>query len=113
MLDQLTSVQLSEWEAYDTLDPIGTWREDYRTASLEALMVNIIQSLYHKENETPQTTTAIDFMPIWDKEARKVAEKPVQQSITDMKDLLMSLANSQNKKEERKKALQDRKPPKR
>lgn len=113
MLDRLTSIQLSEWEAYDTLDPIGTWREDYRTASLEALVVNIVQSLYHKEGEVPKSTSVVDFMPIWDKESRKVAEVTERQSVTDMKEILMSIANSQNKKEERKEALKNRKPPKR
>lgn len=112
MLDQLTSVQLSEWEAYDTIDPIGTWREDYRTAALQALIVNMIHALYPKEGSDPIVSSATDFMPIWDKALRKKVEtKKPKQSVDEMMNLLMSLADTQNKKEARKEAIKKHKPP--
>jgi len=56
-------VQLSEWEAYDRLDPIGTWRDDFRGAKLESLIINIVNTLYAEKNKKPIVTTALDFMP--------------------------------------------------
>jgi len=114
LLDQLTSIQLSEWEAYDTLDPIGTWRTDYNFASFQSLFINIIRSLYPKDGVEPEMTTAVDLMPVWDRAARKaVEEKRPKQSVDDMKSVLMSLADSANKREERKEAIKNHPPPKR
>ena len=56
-------MQLSEWEAYDRLDPIGTWRDDFRGAKLESLIINIVNTLYAEKNKKPIVTTALDFMP--------------------------------------------------
>jgi hypothetical protein len=97
LLDQLTSKQLSEWEAYDKIDPIGTWRDDFRLAKIESLITNIVQQLYAKKGVKPVVTTPIDFMVDWTAE-EKVKE---QQSVEDMKAVLMGIANNQNKKVER------------
>lgn len=61
IIDSLTSRQLSEWEAYDKIDPIGEWREDYRFAQLMALVTNIVTKLYAKDK--PKMVEPIDFMP--------------------------------------------------
>jgi len=65
-LDELTSVQLSEWEAYDRLDPIGKWRDDFRIASLTSVVTNIARTLYHdsKKGELVLTSPS-DYMPKW------------------------------------------------
>ena len=62
-MDKLTSYELAEWEAYDKIDPIGTWRDDFRSAKLESLMINIVNQLYAEKNKKPIVTTALDFMP--------------------------------------------------
>lgn len=92
LLDQLTSNQISEWEAYDKLDPIGEWREDYRMAVLDSLIVNIVSRLYAKKGHTPKEITPTEFMPNWSGE-KKIAKR---QSIEDMKTVLLGLAKSQN-----------------
>lgn len=94
-MDQLTSAQLSEWEAYDRLDPIGKWRDDYSFAVLNALIINIVNKLYGK-GKTKQYTP-VDFIPNWSGE-----KKPVKtQSIEDMKQALLNIAKSANTKKRR------------
>jgi len=100
LLDQLTSTQLSEWEAYDRLDPIGTWRDDFREAHLASLISNFVKSIYHDpqkpEIQESDLSTPADFMPVWDREARKnkVIEK---QSADEMEQLLSTFAEIHNK----------------
>ena len=94
-MDQLSSKQISEWEAYDRIDPIGTWRDDFRLAKIESLITNIVQQLYAKKGSTPKLTTPIDFMVDWTGD--KVVE-PKKQSVEDMKSILLGIAGSQNKK---------------
>jgi hypothetical protein len=93
-LDLLTGPQLNEWEAYDKIDPIGTWREDFRGAKLESLIINIVQQLYAKKGHSPVITTAAEFMPDWTG-GKKV--EPKKQSVEEMKSILMSFAKKQNK----------------
>ena len=95
-MGQITSAQLSEWEAYDKIDPIGSWREDYRIAVLDALIVNIVSKLYAKKGSTPKEVLPTDFMPNWTGEKR-IERK---QSVSDMKQVLMSIAAAAKKKEQ-------------
>ena len=97
-MDLLTSRQISEWEAYDKIDPIGTWRDDFRLAKIESLITNIVQQLYAKKGHTPKLTNPLDFMIDWAGERKPVVK---QQSVEAMKQALRSIANSQNKKVER------------
>lgn len=94
MLDQLTSKQLSEWEAYDRLDPIGSWREDFRMAYLSSLITNLTISVHGKKGA--KTTTPMEFMPEWDREG--VIHEPKKQSVEEMKAIMMGIAKNQNKK---------------
>ena len=95
-MDRLTSRQISEWEAYDRIDPIGSWREDFRLAKIECLITNIVQQLYAKKGSTPKITTPLDFMVDWIGE--KGETEPKKQSVEDMKSILLGIAKSQNKK---------------
>ena len=88
----MTSAQLSEWEAYDRLDPVGSWRDDFRTASLMAHIVNVINALYAAKGATPKVSDPMDYMPNWDGEKRKK-----KQSVEEMKELLLGIAKNQNK----------------
>lgn len=106
----LTLEQLQEWEAYDKLDPVGTWRDDFRMAYLASLIQNIVLCLYPpKKGEKPKLTTPSDFMPMWDEELRKIKTTPKKQSTEEMKSFLMALARSQNKKFTSRKDLEQQK----
>ena len=103
-MGQITSEQLTEWEAYDKIDPIGTWREDYRLAVLDALIVNIVSKLYAKKGHTPKEVLPTDFMPSWTGEKR-IERK---QSVSDMKSVLMAIAAAAQKKEQQDKIDKER-----
>jgi hypothetical protein len=108
-LDQLTGPQIAEWEAYNKIDPIGEWRNDFRGAKLESLIINIVQQLYAKKGHSPIVTTPIDFMPDW------LGEKeigPKKQSVEEMKEILLSFARRQNKEVERQGSMATRPPSK-
>jgi hypothetical protein len=104
-LDELTSVQISEWEAYDRIDPVGTWREDFRMAFLSSLITNLTISVHGKKGA--KQTTLMDFMPKWE-QTGEVGEVK-KQSVEDMKKALLEIAGAQNKKEARKK--NEKRPP--
>ena len=97
MLEGLTSSQLSEWEAYDRIDPIGTWRDDFRGAKLESLILNIVNQLYAEKGKKPQVTTALDFMP--DFTGERIDEKK-KSSPEDILALFRGIAATQKKKKE-------------
>jgi hypothetical protein len=84
---------------YDRIDPIGTWREDSRFAKLEALIQNLVSSIYCSKGETPKLVTPEDLMPDWTGEKKQQEEKT--QSVEEMKAIFMSIAREQNKKVER------------
>ena len=86
--------QLQEWEAYDVIDPVGKWRDEFQIASLSSLIVNIVNQLYHKEGETPKVVSTIDFLPDWSGE-RKI--EPKKQSVEEMKQILLGIARTQNR----------------
>ena len=102
---QLTSRQLSEWEAYDRLDPVGEWRNEFSMARLTAMVVNIANALYPKKGHKPVVTSPIDFMPDWGGD--QVEKEIEKQSVEDMKQILLGIARVQN----RKVGMQQRKPP--
>jgi len=92
-LDQLTSSQLSEWEAYDKIDPVGTWRDDFRMAYLSSIVTNLVLSVHGKPGV--KSKAPIDFMPDWDEDKEKVVKK---QSIEEQKDILLALAGGRTRK---------------
>jgi len=95
LLDQLTSAQLSEWEAYDRLDPVGSWRSDFMVAKLMSLIENIARTLYGGEGV--KMTTPKDYMPEWGMKPEKTAGKE-KQSMEEMKQIMFSIACTQNKR---------------
>jgi hypothetical protein len=96
-LDKLTGYELAEWEAYDRIDPTGSWRADFRGAKLESLILNIVNQLYAEKGKKPQVTTALDFMPDWtgDRAEEKKISTP-----EDILSLFRGIAASQKKKKE-------------
>lgn len=70
--------------AYDQLDPIGKWRDDYRTGLLISKITNIVQKLYPAKNAKPKPTTPDDFMPRWGlppKRPKKMSQKELKDGI--------------------------------
>lgn len=92
-MDHLSSFQISEWEAFDRLDPIGSWREDFRMAFTAATATNLAIAVNGKKGA--KRFAPIDFMPKWDSEG--VAEIK-QQTTEEMKDILISIAKDHNKR---------------
>lgn len=81
-----------EWEAYDRIDPVGSWREDIRLAYLSSLITNIAISVHGKKSS--KFTKVKDFMLIWDEEERKASQSG--QSTEEMKSMLLSFAETHN-----------------
>ena len=92
MLEQLTSEQVTEWKAYDRLEPIGEMRGDLRMAILASLIANIANSFATK-GKPIRTYTPADFMPKWEEEITKPA-----QSVEEMKRILESLSGVRKKR---------------
>lgn len=82
---------MAEWQAYDSLDPIGEWRADFRIASLQAFIQNIMP----KKNSSKKPAVPLDFMPDWSGE---IYREPEQMSVEQIKSELMNLAKAQNKR---------------
>lgn len=99
MLRDLTSVQISEWEAYDRIDPIGSWRQDFLFAKLETCIINMVKSMYTEEGKDPKYTKIIDRMPAWREEDAIKVQEP-KQSMEDMLFIMKAIAESNNSKKE-------------
>jgi len=97
LLKSLTSEQLTEWEAYDRLDPIGKWRDELGFASLSSLIANIVKQLYPEKGRKPKLTTPMDFMMKWG-EVEEQKPEPKKQSVEDMRQILMGIASVQGAK---------------
>jgi len=102
MLKQLTSTQLTELLAYDEIDPVGEWRDDYRISVILSHITNLFIQVYGKK-ET-KLTTPRDFLLIWSKEQQKMIEKQKEQpqSVEEMKAILLGLANVNQKQKKNK-----------
>ena len=73
---------MSEWAAYDRIDPVGEWRNDFRFADLEALIINSLKMLYSEKGKMVELVQVKDLMPKWG-----VTKKPEakRQNIEGMK----------------------------
>lgn len=92
-MDQLTSAQISEWEAYYRLDPSESWKEDFRMANILTAITNIAIGVYGKKGT--KLTSPIQFMPDWSGDG---SYAPRKQTVEEMKEILMAFANDQNKR---------------
>lgn len=93
LLEQITSEQLSEWEAYNRMEPIGEYRRDYRIAALSSLVYNFASSFGGKGKR--KIAQIKDFMFFLEDEPPK---EPEQQSVEEMKAALYSIAATSKKK---------------
>lgn len=86
MLERLTSEQLTEWQAYDRLEPIGQWRDDYRIAYL----ISAIASMVGGSAINP--IDIMENMQYWNIK-KKVQVSGKKQSVEEMKSILISIAS--------------------
>ncbi len=100
-MDQLRSSQLSEWEAYDRLDPVGTWRDDFRMAYLSSIVTNLVISVYGTGGT--EMKVPLDFMPDWMKDSPDEVKK---QSVEEQKAILYDIARSQKRKGQSRTSIQ-------
>jgi hypothetical protein len=95
LLEELTSAQISEWEAYDRVDPIGKWRDELSIASLTSVVVNLARQLYHDPKKSkPTFVSPNDFMINWG-EVVEPKPEPEKQTPEEMFQILSGLAQVQ------------------
>jgi hypothetical protein len=103
-LDELTSSQLSEWEAYDRLEPIGTHWQEYRESYLCSFLTNVVRQRYPEEGRPPVLTLPTDFMHVYDREELNayIEQNKHKQSVEEMKQALLSIVGTKPKNRVRK-----------
>ena len=93
MLADLTSTQISEWQAYEKVDPIGEFRSDARTAMLLSHITNLFLKRFGKKGASE--SKPIDYMPQWDEQ--EVNENKAQ-SADEMKNVFQQIASKFGRK---------------
>jgi len=88
----LTLEQYLEAEAYNVLEPIGGYREDFRAAQICLMLHNLLQA--QRGDGKWVKATVYDFMP-WGPKETKPAEKP--QTVDEMKKMLLAIAGNAQK----------------
>lgn len=107
----MTSEQVTEWEAYNQIEPIGEYRRDYMMAQLTSIFYNFATS-FGAKNGRRQVGKIADFIP-WMDEQKPQTEV---QSVDEMKGVLFSFAKASEAKENKqvkKEVPKYPKPPKR
>ena len=79
LLERIDSCELSEWMAFDGIEPIGAWREDYNSGMFCALFAN------SNRKKGSQPFKPQDFMPFIEKpEDSMTATERVIQGFKDL-----------------------------
>lgn len=74
----MSSSEFAEWIAFSQLQPIGEWRSDYRTATLMALITNVMT----RSKESDPVKAPGDFMEQFDFE-KALEERQAQEEIPE------------------------------
>lgn len=92
----MTSTQLSEWEAYNRIEPIGNYYRDAQIAALHSFLYNFF-SAYTSKKGRHKVSKPEDFIPWYDqsKNIEDIEEQPME----DMKQILYSIAAVSKKKD--------------
>ena len=93
---------------YDRLEPIGEDRGDFRMASLSATIVNIVRKLYGKTGVEMVSPSV--FMPEWDRDFDEEETQVPKQSVEQMKKILETIADVQNRRIKKEKRLHNNPP---
>jgi hypothetical protein len=99
-LDDLTAEQLTEWEVYNSIEPVGEFRGDLRIANLTSMLYNMISSFGSKKGRRHVSKPA-DFMPFFKEDLEEKKDEP--QSVEEMKSTLLSIASSLKNQEKKEK----------
>ena len=100
LLEHLTAIELAEWEAYDSIDPIGSTRSDIHFAAFSSMITNLFIAAYGKQGST--MTEPKDFLINWDGSKKESTKQ--EQSVDQIKDFLSALQKQQERESERKMA---------
>ena len=73
MLDEMTSSELAEWQAFDRIEPFGEQRADLRSAIVAA---TVASSGTNRPKRAPKVA---DFLPFADKPAPVLLADPAAQ----------------------------------
>lgn len=87
MLAELTSKQISEWQAFDRISPIGQERDDFHFSFLASLITNLAIRIHGKEGA--KLTSVEDFRFEWG----KTEEDNQEQLAEEIKRVFMSFKN--------------------
>jgi len=90
----MTLEQITDVMAYDRIEPIGGYREDYRFAQVCLLLHNQIQQ--QRGDGKWRTATLQDFMLWGPKGKSESGDKP--QSVEEQKAIMLSLASPKKEK---------------
>jgi hypothetical protein len=92
-LENLTSAQVSEWLAYDRIDPIGKDRDEYGWGMICSVVTNLAKEIYKTKGTTPKFVHPVDFIPKWGD-----VGKPKVQTVEEQKSILMAMVKRHNKR---------------
>ena len=79
---------MTEWIAYNEIEPIGAFRQDYGFGLICSTMLNMARSVFGAKDK--KEITPLDFIPWLDKPEVK---KP-KQTVEQMKAVLVSIARA-------------------
>jgi len=92
-LQELTSTQLSEWEAFNQLEPIGEWRSDFRASFLATVVTNIAKSVWGKKGA--KMSKVDDFLFKWgEQELEQEYNEPKEQTMEEMEQAVHAIARA-------------------
>jgi hypothetical protein len=85
LMRDMSSLQLSEWMAYERLDPFGQYREDYRAGIIAATIANANRSKKSKPF-TPE-----QFIPTFESETEGESEIDVINAREAVKEKVLAI----------------------
>lgn len=104
LIEKLTASQLSEWYAFNSLEPIGEHRADYRVSYLASLITNLAIRINGKKGD--KLSSVKDFLFEWDSESS--TKGTGTQSIEEMKSVFNQIAAAGRISGKDKKRLEER-----
>lgn len=93
----MNSTQISEWIAYNELEPIDSeWRADYRVAYLISMIANMVT---YDPKKNSKWIRPEDVMLQWDQDENQVQER---QSIEEQKKVMQMFISAFGKQKKKK-----------
>jgi hypothetical protein len=95
LLSRMSSRELTEWEAFTRVEPIGEEREDIRIAILSALIANTSRDIKKK----PDPFSPVDFIIDYWEPVKPVKQEPNWKANLMMAELItIALGGTDNRK---------------